>query len=534
MNEIWGRKLQQEVMMSGFTQTVKTLSAILVCIGLVPMAASAGGAYLEKNGVVVLQVETTDSPLGKWVKHTSNNKYSWVKGFTGSACLQFTGNQESNGPATSILKYKIKISSPGTYECYLRGLEAPIQSGAGDQANDCYIAMKGQSDCEGKLTKMVLLGASYQWSWKVKLECGHHNFRVPTYNLSAGYHEFQIAGRSKNFFVDRVHIVKKGTSGAQDLSLPESQREDGGSTDPTPDPTPDPTGDATKITGPSVASLTKGQEYTLTGEGSNLQWSYDANSDGKGSISIGSGSSVQFTVPTDVSSPNELTLTLQGDNGTDSKLYSLATGTGTDPTPDPQPTGDPITLAAVDFEDQGNFYVDGGKWLAIQPGSSPISATATTTFSGSAGTYDLTLHAVGENDGSSSYKVYVGGSLVGEYTVPMSTQTFEEGSKYDKIWSGVSVPAGAEIKVTATTASADGQEWARARWRSVELTPVGQVSVARRPSPASISRPTRSLRVYGVDGRVLPARRIAEGSLRATPGLFIMESRSGQRRLLVK
>ena len=40
--------------------------------------------YIEKNGIVAMEMENTGSPLGLWVKKTD------VKGYTGSGYLEFT------------------------------------------------------------------------------------------------------------------------------------------------------------------------------------------------------------------------------------------------------------------------------------------------------------------------------------------------------------------------------------------------------------------------------------------------------------
>ncbi len=186
------------------------------------------GIWIEEDGMVVIECEDTDSDYDKWVLHTDNSVHDFVDGFTGDGCLQFTGNQEKSGGVNSILSYKILITNPGTYRLYMHGLEAPLETGEGDKANDCYLAMLGQDGCEGTLKKFVRLGSSYVWTWKIRLECSHHSFSDPVYQLDAGVHELQIAGRSKNFFIDRVVIAKESISGddAKSTSLPQSSRTD--------------------------------------------------------------------------------------------------------------------------------------------------------------------------------------------------------------------------------------------------------------------------------------------------------------------
>ncbi len=165
--------------------------------------------YVEENGCVCIEAEGTDSTLGDWKKHTDSSYKDWIKGFLGEGCLQFTGNQESGGPPKNGLTYLVFIRKPGKYRLAVRGLEAPVESGQGDKANDCYVRMDGQPDWKGKFTKCVLLGKSFQWSWNVKSEYRHHQLDNAEYDLAAGVHTFQVAGRSKNFFLDRIVLHKE-------------------------------------------------------------------------------------------------------------------------------------------------------------------------------------------------------------------------------------------------------------------------------------------------------------------------------------
>jgi len=87
----------------------------------------------------------------------------------------------------------------------------------------------------------------------------------------------------------------------------------------------DSTSNPTKILSPAKGSkLTEGNAVTLRGEGDNLSWSYDADSDGKGTMPIGTGAQVVFNVPGGVSSPRTITITLSGNGGVVSQTYSLA------------------------------------------------------------------------------------------------------------------------------------------------------------------------------------------------------------------
>lgn len=296
---------------------------VLFVIAGIQIAASDPADYQhvfsEQNGLVVMEAESHE-PGTNWAKRTGEYTLKGTNstaGASNNACLHFTGNREMNGPVTGEMTFTITINNPGSYRVYMRAMEAPIESGAGDRANDCYVKMEGQGDCEGQFTKYVLLGASFNWSWNVRLECSHHSFSDAVYVLSAGTHSFKVAGRSKNFLFDRIVLAKSSVSNPKSLSHPESS-EDCSNTDPVDPPV------QTQIISPAAESkLTMGSTITLKGEGTNLTWSYDANSDKKGEIAIGSGSEVSFAVPTDVSSPLEITLTLSGDGGNVQETYQL-------------------------------------------------------------------------------------------------------------------------------------------------------------------------------------------------------------------
>lgn len=86
----------------------------------------------------------------------------------------------------------------------------------------------------------------------------------------------------------------------------------------------------------------------LIGTGTNLTWSYDANSDGLGIQTIGSGNNILFRVPTGVTGEKVLILILSGDEGTDTVTYSLTEGS--EGTAAPQITAGPsdTSVAAGD------------------------------------------------------------------------------------------------------------------------------------------------------------------------------------------
>lgn len=120
--------------------------------------------------------------------------------------------------------------------------------------------------------------------------------------------------------------------------------------------------------------------------------------------------------------------------------------------------------------DGSDFYVDQKTWLAINPNQAK-TATASAKITAADGTYTVIFHAVGENDGESIFDIKIGDRPLGSFTCPMSLDTFELGSKFNKAFSKVAIKQGETIEVTATIGSADGSEFSRGRWMGVTFLP---------------------------------------------------------------
>jgi len=130
-------------------------------------------------------------------------------------------------------------------------------------------------------------------------------------------------------------------------------------------------------------------------------------------------------------------------------------------------------LKASDFPIEGSTYYKDRSWLAINPDAHK-AAKASTEFPFEDGSYDLVFVAVGENDGSSSYKVWINEQLVGTFAAPLSQGTYEEGPKYNDLWESIPLKKGDVVSVEASVGSADGQEFSRGRWAGIAFAPVNK------------------------------------------------------------
>ena len=128
-------------------------------------------------------------------------------------------------------------------------------------------------------------------------------------------------------------------------------------------------------------------------------------------------------------------------------------------------------INAPDFSIEGsNYYVDQGKWLAIDPSKGHRDAAATATVPAGNSKFTVELHTVGENDGSSNYEILIGGRSVGKFTAPISRQTTETGPKYTGVWGGVTINEGEIIEVRSQVHYTTSTTSTRGRWEKVVIS----------------------------------------------------------------
>ena len=133
------------------------------------------------------------------------------------------------------------------------------------------------------------------------------------------------------------------------------------------------------------------------------------------------------------------------------------------------------TLPIDDFPIKGTgFYKHaGGKWLGVNPNKQKEAQTST-PFTFKNGNYDLVFVAVGENDGQSEFKLLINDKKLGVFKPSLTKEMFEEGEDSNGLWKNVKLKKGDKITVAAKVGSADGKEWARARWSGIIFAPVGK------------------------------------------------------------
>ena len=133
------------------------------------------------------------------------------------------------------------------------------------------------------------------------------------------------------------------------------------------------------------------------------------------------------------------------------------------------------------YKDQGHNA------LAINPDDYKDKfAAAETTFTGKAGTYNITLTTLAETDGESTYKLLIGGKMVGEFTNPRTSEDYKPTLK---TWKNVSLSKGAKIRIefntstNSTSTQGSRKGYSRGRWRSLTLAPHGSAGKVEHTQP---------------------------------------------------
>ncbi len=151
-----------------------------------------------------------------------------------------------------------------------------------------------------------------------------------------------------------------------------------------------------------------------------------------------------------------------------------------------------LKMEAANFPlENSGYYLDKGKWLAINPAKNQTAKTAA-PFPYASGHYHVTLQAVGESDGKSTYQVMLNDTTVGNFTCPLSTETFEEGSKFHSTWKNIALNQGDVVTVSSKIASEDGKEHSRARIARLTFEPADESTKAAVAQVAAQAKPARA------------------------------------------
>lgn len=211
--------------------------ALVLVIGLLTaVPCQARQVFLESDGVVVIEAESSSSKPGKWAGKTD------IEGFTGKGHIEYTGNKPAGGPVGSTLVYFFKIEKAGTYTLHLRAHKR-LEGEKPDKCNDAYVRVEGKynaskeaGDKHGDDARLETLrkdtklfgGSDKGWGWAETLDLGgHNNKRNPKYVFKAGEtYALGVSGRSQRFNIDRIVFRHEsvGLKEAKDPEVPESEQ----------------------------------------------------------------------------------------------------------------------------------------------------------------------------------------------------------------------------------------------------------------------------------------------------------------------
>ena len=206
------------------------------------VGCTAGDAWEEEDGYVVVEMENCLEPSAMWSVHEG-------QGSIGSY-IQYDGaNSMSSVNSAATQVYKVQINNPGTYQFKWRtrrGFNAP----APDQYNDSWLkinaddfyGMKNGSKiaCKDHFIKVWVQNDVFDFNcWGE--HGGVNGFSIYADFDAAGEYSIEVSGRSKFHVIDRMALYNADKASiATSASTPESSLGCGGSSPPPVKPPPPP------------------------------------------------------------------------------------------------------------------------------------------------------------------------------------------------------------------------------------------------------------------------------------------------------
>lgn len=194
---------------------------------LIPAECSGGGAFVEENGYVVIEMESQTNIPPMWQLKNGD-------GALGSY-LEYTGSNSFGSPqGGSKMQYKVYINNPGTYQFLWRtrnGFDAEASDAENDSwlkinADNFYGIKSGENvDCNGDYIKVWVHNMN---SWTYNSVKGEHHgvngFDIYATFNTPGEYTIDIGGRSNGHIIDRMILfLSHKKSIATSLSTPESK-----------------------------------------------------------------------------------------------------------------------------------------------------------------------------------------------------------------------------------------------------------------------------------------------------------------------
>ena len=185
---------------------------------------TSGKLYNEKDGIVRVDIENTGATANGWTTEST------LSGFEGFGYLVWTGNDNFNTPGIGIIKFSIKINSPGTYQFVWSS--RITQGTSNTEHNDSWLRIAAATDFYGEKASTgervypkgtgktpnpegtsangwfkVYMNRTGEWFWRSST-----NDKDP-YNVfakfdSSGVYDIEFSGRSKFHAIDQFVLFK--------------------------------------------------------------------------------------------------------------------------------------------------------------------------------------------------------------------------------------------------------------------------------------------------------------------------------------
>ncbi len=211
------------------------------------------GAFIEENGLVVIEMESVENLPGSWVTAaaTTAPNINSPGTATGGDFIVWEGPQFTGTPGNGLISYPVEITTSGTYRFQWRNqvglgtntsdhndtwLKIEADSFYGEKGSGAIVCPKGFDGTTNNCTGNVPAGAgsngwfkvyvnSNTWSWASNTSDNDPHQIFATFD-APGTYNILISARSSNHIIDRMVLshVSAFSGNPQNLSLPESER----------------------------------------------------------------------------------------------------------------------------------------------------------------------------------------------------------------------------------------------------------------------------------------------------------------------
>lgn len=180
---------------------------LLTVTFMLSLSVSSQTVYKEAEGILVMEMENSKSPMGKWVKKSDGS------GWSGSGFYEFTGNDHNgSGSDRDPQEFRFKIAKAGIYGIHLHAYNR-LDGQPADKCNDAYVKATGDYTSGSNVplsaltqdTKLYSSNGGNVWAWGFNLD-GNGADHVPAkYNFKSGEeYLLTVSGRSIRFQIDRI------------------------------------------------------------------------------------------------------------------------------------------------------------------------------------------------------------------------------------------------------------------------------------------------------------------------------------------